>query len=863
MRYGVALGLMLIGVPLVSAVETPDRPLDPPRPFHLDSGLQPNLTATPAVVYTQELRLDNAAWMRVYFEGVELEGGSFIRLTSHRDQEVQELDAAELARWGNTSAYFNGDRVTIELIADPGTRRNRVVIAQLASQVIERQVRGAPGQCGICGGSDDRVPSDELWVARLLPAGCTASVYHPDSCMVSAGHCIGGNMVMEFNVPNSFGNCALAHPPIVDQFPVLQVTSSNGGPGDDWAVMTVGNNNVGQRPLDRYGELRPIATDPPVPGQSLDLTGYGVDLTCTLSQTQQTADGTINSVNSDRFFFSVDLRGGNSGSSLVRTDEIIGIATHCPCPNIATRIDLPSFEAARDLLCPPMELGVTALPFFDYFPDAVLDSQRWTGIDGADVSTRGINEPTPQFSMNLNGAFLGGEAARTAIMDTSGMSDLVLGYGYEAGGTDDPPDPGDDLIVEYLNSAEQWVPVNLHPAPGTVQTDYSTVLGPLPPDAQHPNFRVQFRCLSDERPPSSDDDWFVDNVCIGPAAFCADPFECVTAADCDDAVDCTVDGCDDGLCIHTPDGGQCDDGVACTADTCDADTGCDHDPDNAVCNDGFSCSVDVCDPQQGCLTTLNHVVCDDGNPCTDDTCVPGAGCQSVGNELCGGIGVQTVNSTDAGAEALGLQVCQVYVTLNQSTDNLLNVGFSNISTTDPAGFHQVAPTLGGTDRAPSEVLLGLFPELNYDSYVSIGLKTVPMGVTDGTSLDGDWDPSVFNNGGATAGGWYNANPPNGQGHPDKTLQVFVAQFVASAGSQVSGTMSVFFNDGLVQVPLSFACFSSCPEDFNGDGQVDAQDLAQLLGAWGGNPGHVADLNGDDVVNAADLAQLLGAWGDCP
>ena len=45
--------------------------------------------------------------------------------------------------------------------------------------------------------------------------------------------------------------------------------------------------------------------------------------------------------------------------------------------------------------------------------------------------------------------------------------------------------------------------------------------------------------------------------------------------------------------------------------------------------------------------------------------------------------------------------------------------------------------------------------------------------------------------------------------------------------------------------------------------VNAADLAQLLGAWGPNPGHPADFNEDNVVNAADLAQLLGAWGACP
>ncbi len=54
----------------------------------------------------------------------------------------------------------------------------------------------------------------------------------------------------------------------------------------------------------------------------------------------------------------------------------------------------------------------------------------------------------------------------------------------------------------------------------------------------------------------------------------------------------------------------------------------------------------------------------------------------------------------------------------------------------------------------------------------------------------------------------------------------------------------------------------CPADLNGDGAVEAADLAILLGAWGLNPDHPADFNGDDVVNAADLAILLGNWGPC-
>ncbi len=54
---------------------------------------------------------------------------------------------------------------------------------------------------------------------------------------------------------------------------------------------------------------------------------------------------------------------------------------------------------------------------------------------------------------------------------------------------------------------------------------------------------------------------------------------------------------------------------------------------------------------------------------------------------------------------------------------------------------------------------------------------------------------------------------------------------------------------------------SCPEpllgDLDGNGVVDAADLAILLGQWGGAGN--GDLDGNGVVDAADLAVLLGAW----
>lgn len=49
-----------------------------------------------------------------------------------------------------------------------------------------------------------------------------------------------------------------------------------------------------------------------------------------------------------------------------------------------------------------------------------------------------------------------------------------------------------------------------------------------------------------------------------------------------------------------------------------------------------------------------------------------------------------------------------------------------------------------------------------------------------------------------------------------------------------------------------------PGDLNGDGRVDGEDLALLLGAWNTS---TYDLDGDDIVSGSDLAIVLGDWGD--
>jgi hypothetical protein len=64
--------------------------------------------------------------------------------------------------------------------------------------------------------------------------------------------------------------------------------------------------------------------------------------------------------------------------------------------------------------------------------------------------------------------------------------------------------------------------------------------------------------------------------------------------------------------------------------------------------------------------------------------------------------------------------------------------------------------------------------------------------------------------------------------------------------------------GAATLSMTVSTATCAPADLDCSGSVGAQDLAILLGAWGG--GGPADLDGNGTVGASDLAVLLGAWG---
>ena len=244
-------GLMLSSENLVSAQTFPSHQerveVDSKNIYH-DGGRS-------QVVWEETIELPEAVWLRLYFDRLvlahDVEGNtsSILRITSMEDGSVQTLDATAAKQWGNTSAYFNGKGVKLELIAHPNGRMNRVSVRQVDSGEVPPEEFAR----SICGAFDDRTLSSDPRVGRTLPGGCTAWLFNDrNNCFLTAGHCAGSTSVVQFNVPISNSNGSYNHPPPQDQYPVDQSSMqfTDGGVGNDWCYFGCFNNsNTGLSPF--------------------------------------------------------------------------------------------------------------------------------------------------------------------------------------------------------------------------------------------------------------------------------------------------------------------------------------------------------------------------------------------------------------------------------------------------------------------------------------------------------------------------------------------------------------------------------------------------------------------------------------
>jgi hypothetical protein len=152
------------------------------------------------------------------------------------------------------------------------------------------------------------------------------------------------------------------------------------------------------------------------------------------------------------------------------------------------------------------------IPISDQFTSTTLNQGLWIINTGATVNDLGIDEPSAPYSLNLNGNPNGGDTVMTQLIDLSGQSNVVLRYFYQRTGGGDSPEAGDDLWVEYQDTAGTWIVLSQHLGDGPDMTTFAEVEHTLPMAACHKEFRLRIRCKATV---GSHDDWFVDDIYLG------------------------------------------------------------------------------------------------------------------------------------------------------------------------------------------------------------------------------------------------------------------------------------------------------------------------------------------------------------
>ncbi|MSR34700.1 MAG: hypothetical protein EXS12_07915 [Phycisphaerales bacterium] len=323
------------GTPLIDAPLTWSK-----SKVEASSGIQRGVLEEERLAWYSMVQAPQASWLRLEF-GADTKLGlasdnsqtdSFIRITSLEDGAEQVLTAESLAQWNNTSAYFNGTAVIVELITGQNNSLNKLSISSTQVGDVSPIIYS---QCGL---TDDRVASNDPRVCRITSVGCTGWMINDANHMfLTAGHCPAkpGFSVAQFNVPlsNIYGN--IIHPPAEDQYSIdaTSIQYTNGGIGDDWCYFGVfPNSNTGQTPFQTQQAAFAIATPPTVASQEIRITGFGVD-TDTANQTNQTHTGSFTSNSGTTLKYAVDTTGGNSGSPVIveGTGVAVGIHTHGGC----------------------------------------------------------------------------------------------------------------------------------------------------------------------------------------------------------------------------------------------------------------------------------------------------------------------------------------------------------------------------------------------------------------------------------------------------------------------------------------------------------------------------------------------------
>ncbi|UCG69444.1 MAG: PKD domain-containing protein [Thermoplasmata archaeon] len=149
------------------------------------------------------------------------------------------------------------------------------------------------------------------------------------------------------------------------------------------------------------------------------------------------------------------------------------------------------------------DLGV--IIFNETFPTSSINSSNWASmVSSPIISTMAFNEPTPPYSLELDGT---DDIITSVFLDLSNYYNISINFSYEMGGGGNPPEPNDWLYLEYYTSGGSWVNLWSRNGDGMSHSTFENIDISLPTDAYHTNFRFRFRSWG-----GSGDDFYIDNI---------------------------------------------------------------------------------------------------------------------------------------------------------------------------------------------------------------------------------------------------------------------------------------------------------------------------------------------------------------
>lgn len=348
-------------------------------PWTTGSGAQTAPSSHASMVWADRIVIPGATSLQVRFGDVTLGTGDRLVVRSTHDGHAMDLDRATLSRFGGRSAWFNGDTVIVELHLGAGSHGEAAIdglYAHLGS--------AGGGDGSACPSPDPRTPLTDDRICRFVRSNSTCAplgstcvetgwrVATLDTVIsVRQAQTAGVPNIAQFRVPPSDPvTGAPVHPAPEDQFPIDVSTielSSGTLAGNDFSIVSLQPNALGQTAFQRYGiGLFPAATLPGI-GASVSSSGHGADTTPDISRnhTLQQSTGAILSINGTEIVHDIDGDRGIAGAPLIDTNtgEVIGITSNIACAsplavNTATAIINATLQGAifRQLPCPGLSL---------------------------------------------------------------------------------------------------------------------------------------------------------------------------------------------------------------------------------------------------------------------------------------------------------------------------------------------------------------------------------------------------------------------------------------------------------------------------------------------------------------------------